>query len=208
MIKWQRLLADCNAIIQAKWPEATIFYNGGASQYHPEWHVGDTHFELEDLPTTWGGYDKFPIRAKYFANTGKQYLAMSGKFHTHWGEFGGFKDAKAIWFEAACMIAYGSRCSFGDQLHPNGAMDMATYENIGHGYDYVEQIEEYGLDGRPCANLGLCLSGSMPDDQGVANMLMESQIDFEVVSFDHDLSRYAAIILPGGAFLDERRPLS
>ena len=60
IIKWQDFTTDCNAVIHAKWPEATIFYNGGASQYHPQWHVGDTHFELEDLPTTWGGYDKFP----------------------------------------------------------------------------------------------------------------------------------------------------
>lgn len=202
-LKWQRFMADCNAIIHAEWPEATIFYNGGASQYHPEWHLGDTHFELEDLPTTWGGYDKFPIRARYFANTGRQYLAMSGKFHTNWGEFGGFKDPEAIRYEAACMIAYGARCSFGDQLHPNGVMDMATYENIGHAYAYVEQIEEYGLDGKPCANLGVFLSGSEPDDQGVVNMLMENQIDFEVVMPGADLSPFAAVVLPGAAFLDD-----
>ncbi|MCS7061479.1 MAG: hypothetical protein RMN25_09985 [Anaerolineae bacterium] len=202
-LKWQRLTAECNAIVHAAWPQATVFYNGSASQYHSEWHIGDTHFELEDLPTTWGGYDKFPIRARYFANTGKSYLAMSGKFHTNWGEFGGFKDREAIKFEAACMIAYGARCSFGDQLHPNGVMDKATYENIGHAYAYVEQIEEYGLDGRPCANLGLFLSGSEPDDQGVANMLMENQIDFELVMPGADVARFDALVLPGAAFLDD-----
>jgi len=200
--KWQSFMADCNAIILSQYPEATIFYNGGASQYHPEWHVGDTHFELEDLPTTWGGYDKFPIRAKYFANTGKDYLAMSGKFHTHWGEFGGFKHPDAITFEAACMLAYGSRCSFGDQLHPNGVMDLATYENIGAAYAYVEQIEAYGLDGHPYANLGVWMTGSVADDQGVVNMLMESQIDFEVVNPRSELTRYETIVLTGGQCLN------
>lgn len=82
-------------------------------------------------------------------------------------------------------------------------MDMPTYENIGHAYACVEQIEEYGLDGRPCANLGVFLSGSEPDDQGVANMLMENQIDFEVVAPGADLNRFAALVLPGAAFLDE-----
>ncbi|MGQ9905264.1 MAG: hypothetical protein ACUVRU_13300 [Anaerolineae bacterium] len=130
-LKWQRFMAECNAIIQAKWPQATIFYNGGASQYHPAWHGGNTHFEL------------------------------------------------------------------------NGVMDMPTYENIGHAYAYVEQIEEYGLDGAPCANLGVFLSGSEPDDQGVANMLMENQIDFEVVAPGAELNRFAALVLPGAAFLDE-----
>jgi hypothetical protein len=201
--KWQGFMAACNAMIQAKWPDATIFYNGGASQYHPQWHVGDTHFELEDLPTSWGGYDKFPIRARYFANTGKDYLAMSGKFHTNWGEFGGFKHPDAIKFEAACMIAYGARCSFGDQLHPNGVMDLSTYQNIGEAYAYVEQIEQYGLNGKPASNLGLWLSGSVPDDQGVANMLMESQLDFEVVSPQRELSHFATVILPGAACLTD-----
>ena len=203
VMKWQSFMADCNAVIHEKWPEATVFFNGGASQYHPEWHVGDTHFELEDLPTSWGGYDKFPIRARYFANTGKDYLAMSGKFHTNWGEFGGFKHPDAIKFEAASMIAYGARCSFGDQLHPSGQMDMSTYQNIGEGYAYVEQIEEYGLDGRPATNLGLWLSGRVEDDQGVANMLMESQLDFDVITSRHDLAGLKAIILPGNPCLSQ-----
>lgn len=203
VIKWQSFVSECNAIIHAAWPDATIFYNGGASQYHPEWHIGDTHFELEDLPTTWGGYDKFPIRAKYFATTGKDYLAMSGKFHTTWGEFGGYKHSDAIRYEAACMIAYGARCSFGDQLPPSGSIDLDTYRNIGEAYNYVEQIEEYGLDGQPASNLGLWLCGSEPDDQGVANMLLESQLDFEVVQPQQELKRYETIILPGAACLSD-----
>ena len=64
------------------------------------------------MPTTWGGYDKFPIRAKYFANGSKTYMAMSGKFHTAWGEFGGFKHPDAIRFEAACMVAFGASIPF------------------------------------------------------------------------------------------------
>ena len=26
--------------------------------------------DLEDLPSTWGGYDKLPMQAKYFLNAG------------------------------------------------------------------------------------------------------------------------------------------
>ena len=98
-------LADLNGLIHARFPDATVFYNGGASPYTPEWHVGDTHFEIEDLPSSDGGYDRFPLRARYFAGTGRQYLAMSGKFHTAWGEFGGYKHPDAIRYEAAAMIA-------------------------------------------------------------------------------------------------------
>jgi hypothetical protein len=155
------------------------------------------------LPTTWGGYDKFPLRARFFIRKGKPILAMSGKFHTTWGEFGGFKHPDAIRFEAAAMIAYGARCSFGDQLYPSGAMDMATYENIGQAYAYVERIEEYGLESTPYSNLGIRLSNNVSDDQGVANMLLETQRDFTVVDPAEDLSRYQAIILPGGPRLSE-----
>jgi hypothetical protein len=131
----------------------------------------NTQHDLEDLPTTWGGYDKLPVRAKLFHNTGKPLVAMSGKFHTSWGEFGGFKHPDAIRYEAAAMIAYGTACNFGDQLHPLGEMDLDTYRNVGIAYEYVEQIEAYGPG------------------------------DFAVVDPEADLSAYETIVLTGAAGL-------
>lgn len=198
--RWRALMEDCRQIIFASHPEASVFFNGRAeANTPPELLEMQTHYELEDLPTTWGGYDKFPLRARAFISHGKPVLAMSGKFHTAWGEFGGFKHPDAIRFEAASMIAYGAACSFGDQLHPAGEMDLATYKNIGEAYQYVEQIEDYGLDAVPHATLGLLLCKDHPHDQGTANMLLESQIDFEVVDpAADDWSRFETIILPGG----------
>jgi hypothetical protein len=54
-------------------------------------------------------------------------LGMTGKFHTTWGEFGGFKHPNALRYECAAMLAYGAKCSVGDQLHPLGRMDESTY---------------------------------------------------------------------------------
>ncbi len=209
--KWHHFEDACNEIIRAHHPDATIFYNGTTNIYQPWMHGRMTHLELEDLPTTWGGYNKFPLRSRYFANDGRPYLAMSGKFHTMWGEFGGYKDPQAIKFEAASMIAYGARCSFGDQMHPIGFLDADTYRNIGEAYAYVEEIEEYGLDGTPASTLGVWLSGGgaghkggdCPDDQGVINMLLEGQLDFRVVDREGDLAPYKAIILTGDARLTE-----
>ena len=87
------------------------------------------------------------------------------------------------------MIAFGARCSFGDQLHPSGEMDLATYRNIG------QALPLRGADrgatastARPCANLGLWLCGhATAHDQGTANMLLETQTDFEVVGPATDL---------------------
>ena len=140
---------------------------------------------------------------KFFHNTGKPLIAMSGKFHTRWGEFGGFKHPDALRYEAGSMLAFGAACNFGDQLHPSGEMDLGTYRNIGEAFAYVEQIEEYGLDAVPAANLGLWFTGSQADDEGTAVMLLETQTDFVVVDPAADLSRYAAIVLPGAACLEQ-----
>jgi len=201
--KWISFQKACKEIIHASYPDATIYWNGGAHIYETYPHAEQTHFELEDLPTTWGGYNKFPLRSKYFANKGKQYLAMSGKFHTSWGEFGGFKDSKAILYESAAMISFGARCSFGDQLHPNGLMDMETYRRIGAGFSYVKSVEQYSEGGLPYARLGMWLSGSNDHDHGTTHMLLEKQSDFMVVDPNGDFSRFSTIILPGHPSLDK-----
>ncbi len=211
--RWKHMLNECLTLIHSYHPEATFFCNGTTHLYDDgvtresissDVYTYDTHYELEDLPTTWGGYDKFPLRAKFFHNTGKPILAMSGKFHTFWGEFGGFKHPDALWYEAASMIAFGAGCSFGDQLHPIGKMDLETYRNIGKAYAYVEQIEEFGIGGLPVSNLGVWLTGKQSADEGVVKMLLETQTDFVIVDSRNDLSSYTTIILTGAACLTEK----
>ena len=203
-----RHMAECAALIRAHHPGAAIYFNG-VTRLDRDLNVRyrlyqyNTQNDLEDLPTTWGGYDKLALRARYFANVSKPYVAMSGKFHTSWGEFGGFKHPDALRFEAASMVAYGAACNFGDQLHPSGEMDLDTYRNIGAAFAYVEQIEEYGVHAQPASRLGFWLSGSTADDEGVSAMLLETQTDFTVVADDDDLARYDAIVLPGGRCLTE-----
>ena len=188
-------------IITGYHPEASIYFNGLTAIERPEnfrfrMHEANTKNDLEDLPTTWGGYDKFPLRAKIFHREQKPVVAMSGKFHTAWGEFGGFKDPEAIRFEAAGMIAYGASCNFGDHLHPLGEMDMTTYANVGQAFEYVEKIEAYGIGGLPVASLGFWASFQLEPDEGLARMLLEEQIDFDVVQTGDDLSRFQTIVVP------------
>jgi hypothetical protein len=202
-MKWQRFMAKCSEILRDKHPEATIFFNGGADPNRSEWHDGQTHFELEDLPTTWGGYDKMPPRAKYFARTGKDYLGMTGKFHTMWGEFGGFKAADAMRYECAAMMAYGARCSIGDQMHPSGEMDLEAYRLIGEAYRYAEQIEPWCFRGEETTQLGIFLSKDKKTDEGLVKILLETQHDFDIVLDDDDLCRFDIVILPDSILLDD-----
>ena len=126
----RRHMAEMVGLITGYPPEASIYFNGvtwldrdANTRYRLYRHY--TQNDLEDLPTTWGGYDKLALRAHYFANAGKPYVAMSGKFHTSWGEFGGFKHPDALRFEAASMVSYGAACNFGDHLHPSGEEVLA-----------------------------------------------------------------------------------
>jgi len=165
---------QCNTKIKEFRPDASVYYNWsthtstvqGSFMFPYKFFGFNTKHDLEDLPTSWGGYDIFPWRSKYFANTGKEIVAMSGKFHKAWGEFGGFKHRDAILYEAASMVAFGACANFGDQLHPSGQLEMATYENIGYAYEYVEKIEEYGVGGKHLARTGVYLGKDNPSIEG------------------------------------------
>lgn len=188
-------------------PEATVFFNNtthltNLGNFNNRLYEMNTHQELEDLPTTWGGYDKLPLEAKYHLQNGNPIVAMSGKFHKSWGEFGGFKHADAIKYEAAAMISNGAACNFGDQLHPSGVMDIETYKNIGKAYEYVEKIEKYGIGGVPVSKLGVWLTLNAIADQGVVNILLETHNDF-IVANEQNLDRLELLIIPSQSCLSK-----
>ncbi len=190
-------------------PDATVYFNAvtrieDVSLFKERLFDMDTQQDLEDLPTSWGGYNKLPLDAKYHLQQGTPVTAMSGKFHKAWGEFGGFKHPDAIKYEAAAMISFGASCNFGDQLHPSGEMDMETYRNIGKAYEYVEKIEDYGLHGTPVSKLGMWLTLNEAADHGVANMLLEMHDDF-VVADEKNLPDLELVIMPSKPVLSAKQ---
>jgi Hypothetical glycosyl hydrolase 6 len=200
--KMNLFMSDIRNLINKLKPEASVYFNWSTHTYTMDTYKyrffdHNTKMDLEDLPTTWGGYDKFPLRAKYFTNLGKPVVAMSGKFHKAWGEFGGFKYKDAIWYEAAAMVSFGAAVNFGDQLHPSGEMEMATYENIGYAYEKVEKIEAYGVGAKHKSSLGLWLVTSFDSNNGIAKMLLENQVNFVIANNLGDWSDLKTIIIPG-----------
>ena len=212
--KMKEFQKKANELILEYRPEASIYYNWSthASTAHAlsmlpyEFFAFNTKHDLEDLPTAWGGYDIFPWRSKYFANTGTEIVAMSGKFHKSWGEFGGFKHRDALLYEAASMIAFGASCNFGDQLHPSGQLEMATYENIGYAYDYVEKIEAYGVGGKHLATTGVYLGTDNPSIEGTVRMLLEKQVNFNMVNTLEDWSGLECIIITSTGMAEKDVP--
>ncbi len=200
--KMNQFMSEIRALIEKHKPNATLFFNWSTHTYTMETYKyrffdHNTKNDLEDLPTTWEGYDKFPLRAKYFSNIGKPVVAMSGKFHKSWGEFGGFKSKEAIWYEAAAMVSFGASANFGDQLHPSGEMEMATYENIGYAYEKVEKIESYGVGALHKSSLGLWLSDSIEQNSGASKMLLEEQVNFVIANNLEDWSDLKTVLIPG-----------
>lgn len=201
--KHQAFMENCGKILHRYHPNATIFFNtGGANMNMPQFHEYQTHFEMEDLPTCWHGYDRLPMRARYFSGKGKPYIGMTGKFHLDWGEFGGYKCREALKYEVCAMALYGAGCSVGDHMHPDGEMEMQTYENIGFAYRYLDRIAPYCYGGASTARLGVMLSQNTAANNGIAKILLENQIEFAVAN--DGFSKFEAVIIPEGVKCDDR----
>lgn len=202
---------EMSAALRAEFPGVRIFYNcGHIHKQGPRRFDAYTHLEIESLPTGGWGYDHFPSSARYAAFLGLEYMSHTGKFHTSWGEFGGFKHPQALEYETAQMVALGAKCLVGDQLHPNGAINVDTYASIAPAYARIEKLEPY-LDGaRQISEIGVMSSEYFhPDggrnsfsDDGAVQMLLELKRPFDVVDRTARFADYRLLLLPDSIPLD------
>ena len=200
-IEVMKILSD---IIHSYKEDATVFFNsGGADMNRPEYHHSSTHFELEDLPTAWAGYDVMPIRAKFFEKYGKKMFGMTGKFHHNWGEFGGFKNKNALKYEVADMMSVGASMGIGDHLHPSGKVDVSTYAEIGYAFDYISKIEKYGDGTKPYTDLAIWLRHQKDSDYGASKLLHIAHLEYDVIDSGENLSKYKCVILPDAVQLSD-----
>ena len=189
------------AAAKSKDPAMRIFHN--SSHIGPVWMDRlqyFSHLELESLPTGGWGYDHFPQTAAFARKTGLDFLGMTGKFHISWGEFGGFKHPDALRYECAAMLAFGAKCSIGDQLHPCGRLDESTYGIIGSAYREVARKEPWCSDAVTLAEVAIIpqeaffiYDGRAHDnsgDIGAGRMLLEAHIPFDVIAPSMDFSAY------------------
>lgn len=201
----ERFRRETTEALRAEFPGLRIFYNcGHIHKQGPQRFANYTHLELESLPTGGWGYDHFPSSARYAATLGLDFVAHTGKFHTSWGEFGGFKHPDALEFEAAQMVALGSKCLVGDQLHPDGSINPDTYASIGPAYARIEKLEPYLEGAKQVSDVAILTSeyfhpigarNSLADD-GAAQMLQELQLPFDVIDPSATFEAYRLLILP------------
>ena len=171
-----------------------------------------THLELESLPTGGWGYDHFPESAGYVSHLGRDYLGMTGKFHESWGEFGGFKHPNALRYECAAMVAFGAKCGIGDQLHPEGRLDLSTYSIIAPAYGEIERIEPWCRDSIPVFDVAILSSEAENGraaihsdcDTGASRLLLEGHHLYSLIDRDVDFSGFRLLILPDDIAIDHQ----
>ena len=206
-------------------PGLPVFHNSGhVSRGRRDLAHFNSHLELESLPTGGWGYDHLPLSASYAGTIGMEYLGMTGKFHTTWGEFGGFKHPNALIYETSLNAAFGAGSSVGDQLHPCGKADEATYALIGEAYEKLEGKEKWLTDTESLADIALLSAEAVSSyygkpfgrddelqsiydgtvDAGAVRVLSEGKYLFDVIDTEADLSKYRLLILPDNIRLDEK----
>lgn len=168
-----------------------------------------SHIELESLPTGAHNYDHYPMLASYVRTLEPDFLGMTGKFHTTWGDYGGFKHPNALRYECSAMLAQGSKCSIGDQLHPSGELDESSCRLIGAAYAEVEQKEPWCGHVTSAANVALLANNAFlkqlvydqKSETGFCRLFLEAHIPFDRVDEKADFARYKVLVLA-----DDLRP--
>ncbi len=195
---------EMTAFVRNYNPDCTIFYNAGHISPFARASFADySHLELESLPSTgqWG-YLHYPLTARYARTLNPETLGMTGKFHTTWGDFHSFKNPAALQFECFRMLALTSKCSIGDQLHPDGKICQTTYNLIWPVYAEVEKKEAWCKDASGRVDIGVMNTEEFSmtripvDSSGAVMMLQEAGQQFNVLDTHSDLSPYKVLILP------------
>ena len=200
-------------------PELLVFYNAGhvGPRHRPmvDWF---THLELESLPSGGWGYLHFPIAARYARTLGLDYLGMTGKFQTTWGDFHSFKNQAALEFECFHMLALNGKCGVGDQLLPNGRICQDTYGLIGKVYSQVAEKEAWCENAQQVTEIGVMtpeeFDPALHRDntdfrpiQGAVRILQETAHQFDIIDSLAEFGRYKVLILPDKIPVDDELAL-
>ncbi len=185
-------------IVRSIKKDTLVFYNAGNFPIarHDRMDCCD-QLEAESLPTGGWGYDHFPLTMSYIRRQGKNCIGMTGKFHTSWGEFGGFKYKDALLYEGAQCLAFDAGLSVGDQLHPNGKIDRYTYENVGNTMRYLQERDAWrGGEFLPeFAILSESADRNAAGRTGASRMFFEEKYLFDVIEPCEISNKYPLIVL-------------
>jgi len=198
--------------ISEKAPDCPVFYNEGNITPAIRPNLGDySHLEIESLASGDWGYQHFPVVVRYGKNLGKEYLGMTGKFQRNWADFGSYKNQAALEYECFLALAHGAKCSIGDQMYGDGALQEATYNLIGAVYGEVEKLEPWVRDCKAVTEIAVLHPNLYEPSKekvdlslaGAVNMFNEAHIQFDIIDDTMDFTPYKVIVLPDKLELKE-----
>jgi hypothetical protein len=202
----ERFRCEMSEMIRREFPGTRIFFNSGhINKFGKARYDSYSHLELESLPTGGWGYNHYPSSARYAAKLGLDFLGQTGKFHTSWGEFGGFKHPQALDYECALMATLGAKCLVGDQLHPDGRINRDTYRTIAPAYRRIAALEPFLEDAEQISEIAILSAEyfhrngeerQQDSDDGAVQMLLELHRPFDVIDPEMDFAPYRLLILP------------
>jgi hypothetical protein len=198
----EKFMSRLSGLARAHKPDVTLFYNGRVRQGIGQETQWMSHVEIEALPTGGWGYAYYPFWVRYARCLNMPTMGMTGRFHRSWADFGGLKSPSALRFECGAMLANGSVCSIGDQLHPRGKPYPAVYQVIGEAYRDVAAKEPWCQGAEPVTEIALVLLHKEnfkqmrnDSDEGAAKMLLELHHQFDILDAEADWSGYRALVI-------------
>lgn len=206
-LKFTKLINDTVASYD---PNMPVVHNcGNVPRNNREFALVNTqHLELESLPTGGWGYDHFPLSAAYARTLGREFVGMTGKFHKSWGEFGGYKLPNALIYETSLSLALGAKCNVGDQLHPLGRFDRATYALIGKAFAEIEKKEAWCIGAENITDIAIYTTYTDETretcpDIGANRILLEGKYLYNIIDSLASFDDYKLIIFPDSVIFDD-----
>lgn len=194
-------LRRAHDLVTATRPGCQVDFNGQCVYGLGERVPYMDNVDIEALPTASWGYYYFPTTVRYARTFGITTYGMTGRFKASWADFGGLKLPVQLDAELAAIVANGARCDIGDQMPPNGRLDPAVYHVIGQSYARIRTLEPYLEGAAPVTEAALLTAGlplekpSTEANYGLAKLLIESRIQFDVVEPGAEWERYALMVL-------------
>ncbi len=213
-VDWQRRSAE---LVESLRPGCEVDQNNNTRLGLGERAPYLSNIDIEALPTGGWGYHYFDIDVRYARTFGVPVCGMTGRFHRSWADFGGLKERGQLQLEVARIIAQGAQLCVGDQAPPSARLDPAVYATIGSAYQRIEELQAELAGAAPVVEAAIIAAGPVLADPGritdrrspatedtrwadgvtgMAELLIDHRVQFDVVEPDAHLAAYRLLVLP------------
>ncbi|MBQ4137572.1 MAG: beta-galactosidase trimerization domain-containing protein, partial [Clostridia bacterium] len=107
-------------------------------------------------------------------------------------------------------LSMGAKFNVGDQLHPLGKFELATYRLIGEAFAEVEKREAWCDNTKHITDIAVYSTYTYetnswyPHDIGCNRMLLEGHYLYDFIDNEADFSPYKLVIFPDNVIFDEK----